>query len=472
MDKPKNMDRRSFLKHLGIGAAATVTALAGCKNNSNPVAGNITAQGEVPTDKMTYRLNPKSGEKVSLLGYGCMRWPVMPDPAGEGEIIDQDAVNSLVDYALAHGINYFDTAPPYCRGLSEKATGIALKRHPRDSYYIATKMSNHRLVGQGSSPQELYDESVKMYRNSFRDLQTDYIDYYLLHIVGIGEGLPTLMERFFDNNLLEFLLKEREAGRIRNLGFSYHGDIKAFDYLLSRHDEFHWDFVQIQLNYVDWDDKSNLRRGMPEAEYLYRELAARNIPVVIMEPLLGGRLAKVPKNVEAKMKQRRPDDSIASWAFRYAGTFPEVLTVLSGMTYMEHLQDNLATYSPLNPLNDDERTFLHLAALDILQNATVPCTDCRYCLPCPYGLDIPGIFRHYNKCINDDNAPRDVNDPRYAEARRAYLVGYDREVPRLRQANRCVQCRACEHKCPQQLPIVEHLANISHYTEQLRQGKA
>ncbi len=252
MDKPKNMDRRSFLKHLGIGAAATVTALAGCKNNSNPVAGNITAQGEVPTDKMTYRLNPKSGEKVSLLGYGCMRWPVMPDPAGEGEIIDQDAVNSLVDYALAHGINYFDTAPPYCRGLSEKATGIALNRHPRDSYYIATKMSNHRLVGQGSSPQELYDESVKMYRNSFRDLQTDYIDYYLLHIVGIGEGLPTLMERFFDNNLLEFLLKEREAGRIRNLGFSYHGDIKAFDYLLSRHDEFHWDFVQIQLNYVDY----------------------------------------------------------------------------------------------------------------------------------------------------------------------------------------------------------------------------
>lgn len=252
MDKPKNMDRRSFLKHLGIGAAATVTALAGCKNNSNPVAGNITAQGEVPTDKMTYRLNPKSGEKVSLLGYGCMRWPVMPDSAGEGEIIDQDAVNSLVDYALAHGINYFDTAPPYCRGLSEKATGIALKRHPRDSYYIATKMFNHRLVGQGSSPQELYDESVRMYRNSFRDLQTDYIDYYLLHIVGIGEGLPTLMERFFDNNLLEFLLKEREAGRIRNLGFSYHGDIKAFDYLLSCHDEFHWDFVQIQLNYVDY----------------------------------------------------------------------------------------------------------------------------------------------------------------------------------------------------------------------------
>ena len=286
--------------------------------------------------------------------------------------------------------------------------------------------------------------------------------------------MQTYRARFEDNGILDFLKERRADGTVRNLGFSYHGDISVFDYLMRLMDQgkAHWDFVQIQLNYVDWDDRSNLRQGMPEAEYLYRELAARNIPVVIMEPLLGGRLAKVPKNVETKMKQRRPEDSIASWAFRYAGTFPEVLTVLSGMTYMEHLQDNLATYSPLEPLNDDERAFLHLAALDILQNATVPCTDCRYCLPCPYGLDIPGIFRHYNKCINDDNAPRDVKDPRYAEARRAYLVGYDREVPRLRQANRCVQCRACEHKCPQQLPIVEHLAKISHYTEQLRQGKA
>ncbi|MDE6331665.1 MAG: 4Fe-4S dicluster domain-containing protein, partial [Muribaculaceae bacterium] len=179
-----------------------------------------------------------------------------------------------------------------------------------------------------------------------------------------------------------------------------------------------------------------------------------------------------PENVQAKMKQRRPDDSWASCAFRYAGSFPKVLTVLSGMTYMEHLQDNLSTYSPLEPVSDDERSFLHLAALDILNNAVVPCTDCRYCLPCPYGLDIPGIFRHYNKCVNNDNAPRDVNDPRYAEARRAYLVGYDREVPRLRQANRCVQCGTCETACPQQLPIMKHLEEINMYTERLRQGKA
>ena len=338
MSEQKNINRREFLKRLGIGAAATTTALVGCDTKNNPVTGNRTAQGEVPTDKMTYRTNPKNGEKISVLGYGCMRWPMKPADDGDGEIIDQNAVNDLIDYALAHGINYFDTAPPYCRGLSEKATGIALKRHPRSSYYIATKMSNHRLAGQGLSPQELFDASVRMYRNSFRDLQTDYIDYYLLHIIGIGEGLPTLMERFFDNNLLDFLLKEREAGRIRNLGFSYHGDIKAFDYLLSRHDEFRWDFVQIQLNYVDYRHASGMNFN---ADYLYAELDKRNIPVVVMEPLLGGRLAGLTDYLNARLKQRRPQESIASWAFRFAASFPRVLTVLSGMTYMEHLQDNI-----------------------------------------------------------------------------------------------------------------------------------
>lgn len=319
MSEQKDINRREFLKRLGIGAAATTTALAGCDTKSNPMVAGRMAQGEVPTDKMTYRANPKTGEKVSVLGYGCMRWPMKPADDGNGEIIDQEAVNALIDYALAHGINYFDTAPPYCRGLSEKATGIALKRHPRNSYYIATKMSNHRLVGQGLSPQELFDASVQMYRNSFRDLQTDYIDYYLLHIVGMGEGLPTLMERFFDNNLLDFLLKEREAGRIRNLGFSYHGDIRAFDYLLSRHEEFHWDFVQIQMNYMDYRHASGINFN---AEYLYGELDKRSIPLVVMEPLLGGRLAGLTDYLNARLKQRRPEESIASWAFRFASSFP------------------------------------------------------------------------------------------------------------------------------------------------------
>ena len=326
------IDRREFLKRLGAGVTAvSATTVAGCSFRDAGTGGR--ARGEVPTDKMTYRTAPKTKEQISLLGYGCMRWPMMPSLDGTGEVIDQEAVNGLVDYALAHGVNYFDTAPPYCRGLSEKATGTALKRHPRNSYYLATKMSNHRLAGQGLSPEELFDASVKMYRRSFEDLQTDYFDYYLLHIVGIGSGMPFLMERFFDNGLLDFLLKEREAGRIRHLGFSYHGDVKVFDYLLSRHDEFKWDFVQIQLNYVDYRHASGMNFN---AEYLYAELEKRDIPTIVMEPLLGGRLTTLTNYLNGRLKQRRPEESIASWAFRFAGSFPKVLTVLSGMTYMEH----------------------------------------------------------------------------------------------------------------------------------------
>lgn len=466
MSEQKDINRREFLKRLGIGAAATTTALAGCDTKSNPMVAGRMAQGEVPTDKMTYRINPKTGEKVSVLGYGCMRWPMKPANDGNGEIIDQEAVNALIDYALAHGINYFDTAPPYCRGLSEKATGIALKRHPRNSYYIATKMSNQRLVGQGLSPQELFDASVQMYRNSFRDLQTDYIDYYLLHIVGMGEGLPTLMERFFDNNLLNFLLKEREAGRIRNLGFSYHGDIRAFDYLLSRHDEFHWDFVQIQLNYVDYRHASGMNFN---AEYLYGELDKRNIPVVVMEPLLGGRLAGLTDHLNARLKQRRPEESIASWAFRFAASFPRVLTVLSGMTYMEHLQDNIRTFAPLDPCTDEELALLEDTAQTMLKYPSVSCTACQYCMPCPYGLDIPGIFAHYNKCINEGNVPASSQDENYRKARRAFLVGYDRSVPRLRQANHCIGCNQCVHHCPQNIDIPAQMQRIDHFVEQLKQ---
>lgn len=302
------IDRREFLKRLGAGVTAvSATTVAGCSFRDAGTGGR--ARGEVPTDKMTYRTAPKTKEQISLLGYGCMRWPMMPSLDGTGEVIDQEAVNGLVDYALAHGVNYFDTAPPYCRGLSEKATGTALKRHPRNSYYLATKMSNHRLAGQGLSPEELFDASVKMYRRSFEDLQTDYFDYYLLHIVGIGSGMPFLMERFFDNGLLDFLLKEREAGRIRHLGFSYHGDVKVFDYLLSRHDEFKWDFVQIQLNYVDYRHASGMNFN---AEYLYAELEKRDIPTIVMEPLLGGRLTTLTNYLNGRLKQRRPEESIAS----------------------------------------------------------------------------------------------------------------------------------------------------------------
>ncbi len=306
-----------------------------------------------------------------------------------------------------------------------------------------------------------------MYRNSFENLQTDYIDYYLLHIVGMGEGLPTLMERFFENNLIDFLLKEREAGRIRNLGFSYHGDVRAFDYLLSRHDELRWDFVQIQLNYVDYRHASGRNFN---ADYLYSELDRRNIPVVVMEPLLGGRLAGLTDYLNSRLKQRRPDESIASWAFRFAASFPRVLTVLSSMTYMEHLQDNIRTFAPLEPCTDEEVALLEDTAQTMLKYEAVPCTACQYCMPCPFGLDIPGIFAHYNKCINEGNVPSSSLSDDYRRARRAFLVGYDRSVPRLRQAERCIGCGRCREHCPQTIDIPAQMQLISHFTGQLREN--
>lgn len=460
----KNIDRRRFLKVLGGSTLASTASLYSCKPDKNAsFRGN--GSGDIPAE-MTYRTTPTTGDKVSLLGYGCMRWPTVSNSSARdsSDEIDQEMVNRLVDYAIAHGINYFDTSPAYCKGRSEHATGIALSRYPRDTYYIATKLSNF-------APQTWSREnSMAMYRNSMKELQVDYIDYYLLHGIGMGNGMEDFEGRYINNGMLDFLLEERKAGRIRNLGFSYHGDIKVFDYLLSCQDEIKWDFVQIQLNYVDWKHAKEVNTRNTDAEYLYGELQKRNIPAIIMEPLLGGRLSNVHDHIAAKLKQRSPESSVASWAFRFAGTFPGVLTVLSGMTYMEHLQDNLRTYSPLEPLTDNDLAFLEETAVQMLRYPTIPCNDCKYCMPCPYGLDIPEILLHYNRCINAGNIPENQQDENYAKARRAFLVGYDRSVPRLRQANHCVGCNQCNPHCPQNIDIPKELLRIDKYTEQLKQN--
>ena len=454
----KDITRRNFFKIVGTAGAITagLTACGGRNNN--------TAGGEIPTDKMTYRTNPKTGDKVSLLGFGMMRLPSVDGrSAREGnEEIDQEMVNQLVDYAIAHGVNYFDTSPAYCRGMSEHATGIALSRHPRDTYFIATKLSN---FSPASWPLEA---SKAMYHNSMKELQTDYLDYLLLHGIGMGNGMEEFEERYMKNGLLDYLMEERKSGRIRNLGFSYHGDIKVFDYLLSRHDEYKWDFVQIQLNYLDWKYAKEINPRNTDAEYLYNELTKRNIPAIIMEPLLGGRLSNAPGNIVARLKQRKPELSVASWAFRFAGSFPNVLTVLSGMTRMEHLQDNLRTYAPLDALTEDDFSFLQQTATMMMLFNTIPCNDCKYCMPCPYGIDIPAILLHYNKCLNEGNVIDNTQDEKYREARRAYLIGYDRSVPKLRQADHCIGCNQCSMHCPQRIDIPKQMQRINSYVEELK----
>ena len=439
----KTLNRRTFLKALGLGTAtAAAPVIVSCATDSKK--GNTQ---EPPIGRMTYRENPKTHEKVSILGYGMMRLPATNGKAYGRENdaeIDQEMINRQIDYAIEHGVNYFDTSPAYSRGQSEHATGIALSRHKRNKYFIATKLSNF-------SPETWSREaSIEMFQNSLKELQVDYIDYLLLHAIGGGNEKMTAMEvfeaRYINNGMLDYLMEQREKGVIRNLGFSYHGDIAVFDNLLANHDKYKWDFVQIELNYLDWKHAKDFNEENTNAEYLYAELDKRGIPAVIMEPLLGGRLASLPKPLAQEILARDPERTLASWAFRFAGSFPRVLTVLSGMTYMEHLKENLCTYCPLEELSDEDKNFLYGIADQIVDYNTIPCNDCKYCMPCPYGIDIPGVLTHYNKCIAEDDLTRDRNDPDYARARRAFLVGYDRSVPKLRQADHCIGCGQCvEH---------------------------
>lgn len=468
------MDRREFLKSMGAGALVTAAMAAGC-DSPNKTSAEGFATGEVPTDKMTYRTGTH-GEKVSLLGYGCMRLPSTEDGKDgnqtEGDL-DQDRINELTDYAIAHGVNLFDTAPRYCKARSEIAMGKALSRHRRDEYLVSTKLSNQNAALWSRKG------SIEMFEQSLERLQVDYVDFYMLHCVGLPgrdlDGNPVaphdvFMRRFIDNGMLEWLMEQRAKGRIRNLGFSYHGDVKVFDEALAMHEKVHWDHVLIQHNYINWQHADSLSPdggGDANSEYLYGELAKRDIPVFVMEPLLGGQLANLPQFAVDELKSRAPEKSLASWAFRFAGSMPRILTVLSGMTYMEHLQDNLRTLAPLEPLNDEEMALLRSIADRYVEFPLVPCTGCQYCMPCPYGIDIPGNFAHYNKMVNEGNlldAPGDdaSGDERraYRKARRAYLVSYDRAVQRERQADHCIGCGRCLHECPQGIDIPGKLANI------------
>ena len=448
----KNIDRREFLKRMGAGSLLTAAALTGCKNGTLKLSNQVQ---EIPEGKMEMRTNPNTGDKVSLLGYGCMRWPTITQN-GRTQI-DQEAVNELVDYAIAHGLNFFDTAPVYVQGLSEEATGIALKRYPRDKYFISTKMSNFSNW--------TFDNSVAMFENSLKKLQVDYIDYYLLHSLGT---ISNFNQRFIDNGVLDYLIEQRKQGRIRNLGWSFHGSADQFDQILAYHEKVHWDFVLIQMNYSDW---RSARGRNTNAEYLYTELEKRGIPVLIMEPLLGGRLSNVPAHIEARLKMQEPDRSVASWSFRFNGSHPNVLSILSGMVYEEHLHDNLLSFSPLVPLKEEEKEFLYETAELMLQYPTVPCNDCKYCMPCPYGLDIPAILLHYNKCVNEGNLSKSSQDENYRKARRAFLVGYERSVEKDRQADHCTGCRQCNEHCPQKIDIPKEIRRIDEYIETLRQGK-
>lgn len=446
----KDISRRDFLKMTGAGAAAI--GVSACEN---------ATKGALPPtviDRSPGEMVKRScGEdQVSLLGYGCMRWPMIKDENGK-DIIDQNAVNELVDYAMAHGVNYYDTSPVYLQGQSEEATAKALLRYPRDSYFLATKLSNFSNY--------TYENSVKMYKRSLEIFQTDHIDYYLLHSISGGDAFR---QRYEDTGIMDFLLEEKKKGHIRKLGLSFHGHKEGFDELMELHEKYHWDFVQIQMNFVDWNHAAGRNTN---ASYLYEELDKREIPIVIMEPLLGGRLANLPGPVAERLKGKEPSKSIASWSFRFSGTHPRVLSILSGMTYMENLEDNVDTFTHFKPLDEEDFKFLDEMALMIRDYPLINCNMCQYCMPCPYGIDIPSIFKYYNDSINSGTFVQNAEQENYQKLRKKYLTGYNKAVETIRQADHCIACNQCSPHCPQSLRIPRELQRVDEYIEKLKQNK-
>ena len=444
MDKTnkESMSRREFLRRLGIGTGSAVALMA---LEPFKVLAQEKKDVKVVDNRMTYRVQHGSGKQVSLLGFGMMRLPN-----------NQEEVDRLVDYAIEHGVNYFDTAPMYMGGQSEVLTGNTLSRFPREKFFVATKMSNQnrRLWS--------FDESKALYERSFERLKVDYIDYYLLH--SIGGGMETLKGRFLDNGILDFLLKEREAGRIKHLGFSYHGDVRDFDWLLDRQEEYHWDFCQIQMNFLDWRHASlrGGRRVDADAEYLYDKCEKMGVQCVIMEPLRGGAFGRMAQELQDQLKVVRPNDSTARWAFRWVGSYPNVLTTLSGMNRMEHLVENVETFSPLEACTEAENRLLANIADQMSGFPTIPCTTCEYCMPCPYGVDIPGNFAYYNEAVNSHVLPLpDKTAADFAERKQQFVDGYQKALGDQKAwAYQCQDCEVCLSKCPQQIRIPNQLARI------------
>ena len=393
------------------------------------------------------------GKKVSLLGYGAMRLPTVDGGhantwaigASEKDI-DQAHLNRQVKRMLEAGVNYFDTAPVYCRGRSEAALGTALKASgwDRKDYVIATKLSNF-------SPTHWSLGACKeMFAKSLKALQTDYVDNYLLHSIGNG-GFTVFSKRYLDNGAADWCLELREQGKIRNLGFSFHGDKKAWDWCLEHHDKYKWDFCQIQMNYIDWRHAKQVNDRNVDARILYDELAKLKIPAVVMEPLLGGNLARYNWSLANELTPLDPEATLASWALRFCGSFDNVLTVLSGMTFDEHIEENVKTYSPLRKCTEREFAALERAAEAYLSCNTIPCTSCNYCMPCPYGLDIPALLAFRNAFLAKDG-PRDA---------KKLLKAYAKAVPEeLRRADHCTGCGRCSPHCPQSIDIPKEIAAI------------
>ena len=375
-------------------------------------------------------------KRLSLLDFGTMRLPTNADGS-----IDEARVAEMTAYALEHGVNYFDTAYPYHGGESERVIGKVLSNYPRNSYYLATKYPGHQISSTGYNPAETFEDQL-------RKCGVDYFDFYLLHNV-----YEKSMEVYLDPkwSIVEYFKEQKRLGRIKHLGFSCHAETKGLKEFLDACGE-DMEFCQIQLNYLDWT--------LQDAKGKYDLLTQRGIPVWVMEPVRGGRLASLSDAEEAKLKALRPDDSIASWGFRFLQGLPNVKMVLSGMSNMEQMVDNVKTFSEDKPLSAGETALL----LEIAEGMkdSVPCTACRYCCDgCPAGLDIPSLISTYNEI-------------RFSPAVNvAMRIEF---MPEDKKPTACIGCGQCTQMCPQNIDVpgalkdfAEKLSKLPSWAEICRQ---
>ncbi|MDR2633780.1 MAG: aldo/keto reductase [Treponema sp.] len=370
--------------------------------------------------------------EVSLLGFGLMRLPCKNGNAD----IDREQAGKMLDAALAGGVNYFDTAWMYHGGQSEPFAGEALSRYERSSFYLASKMPVMVLQNAGDV-ERIFTEQLKKCR-------TDYFDFYLVH--GIRHNYLKVIE---DCRVYEQLQKKKEAGCIRHLGFSFHDRPELLQRIV---DEHAYDFAQIQLNYLDWE--------LQDAKGQYQILAQKHIPVHIMEPVRGGSLANLGAEAAGIFKEARPAASPASWALRYAASLSGVQVVLSGMTTLEQLTDNIATFSPFAPLTDTERGVIANALGAYRKTLAVPCTSCRYCMDCPSGVEIPKALAVYN------NRAR-LAAEKHPMADFLFTMEYGM-LKEEEQAKQCMDCGQCKERCPQHLDIPHWMKQVAELHETLQ----
>lgn len=362
--------------------------------------------------------------KLSALGLGTMRLPVIE---GDDARIDEEKTAEMVALAMKQGINYYDTAWGYHDGKSELVMGKVLGRYPRDSYYLATKFPGYDLANM--------DKVEEIFERQLEKCGVDYFDFYLFHNVCEMNIDAYLDEKY---GIFEYLMKQKENGRIRHLGFSAHGNYDVMKRFLEAYGE-HMEFCQIQLNYVDWT--------FQEANDKVDLLNEYKLPIWVMEPLRGGKLAKLPEEAEGQLKGMRPDEGIPAWAFRFLQSIPGVTMILSGMSSFQQMQENIRTFETERPLSKGEMEKL-LGIADGLLHGTLPCTACHYCVShCPKELDIPSLLRLYNEhCFTGGGffAPM------------ALMA-----VPEEKHPTACIGCRSCEAVCPQQIKISEAMADFS-----------